>query len=92
MGNFQSTYECSDNPWDLRSRKQKQGESLHEYIQHFSKQCNVLPDVVVGGPSLTEFIRKRTDTDVSFTLEYSRVSNPQGTRSVLVVTLVYPRV
>ena len=31
-----------------------------------------------------------TDTDVAFILEYSRVSNPQVTRSVLVVTLVYP--
>ena len=41
--------------------------------------------------SLTEIIRKRMDTNVAFTLEYSRVSNPQGTRSVLVVALVYPR-
>ena len=83
MGNFQGTYECSGNPWEFRSCRQKQGESLHEYIQHFSKQCNVLPDVVVGGPSLIEFIRKRMDTDVSFTLEYSRVSNPPEMRSVL---------
>ena len=40
--------------------------------------------------SLTEIICKRMDTNVAFTLDYSRVSNPRGTRSVLVVTLVYP--
>ena len=29
--------------------------------------------------SLYESLRKRTETDVAFTLEYSRVSNPRGT-------------
>ena len=29
--------------------------------------------------SLNKLLRKRTETDVAFTLEYSRVSNPRGT-------------
>ena len=33
------------NQCDLRSCKQKQGKSLHKYIQRFSKLCNALPDV-----------------------------------------------
>ena len=28
--------------------------------------------------SLNELLRKRTEIDVAFTLEYSRVSNPRG--------------
>ena len=28
--------------------------------------------------SLNELLRKRIETDVAFTLEYSRVSNPRG--------------
>ena len=29
--------------------------------------------------SLNELLRKRTETDVAFTLKHSRVSNPRGT-------------
>ena len=34
------------NSWDLKACKQKDGETLCEYIYHFSKQCNELPNIV----------------------------------------------
>jgi hypothetical protein len=44
-GNFKGTYMRPDNSWDLRSCKQKPGESLRDYIQHFSKQRTELPNI-----------------------------------------------
>jgi hypothetical protein len=46
IGNFQGTYVHPGNSWDLKACKQKVGETLREYIHHFSKQCNELPDIV----------------------------------------------
>jgi hypothetical protein len=43
--NFQGTYVCPGNPWDLRSYRQKLDKTLHEYIQRFSRQCTELPNV-----------------------------------------------
>jgi hypothetical protein len=34
------------NSWDLKAYKQRAGETLCEYIRHFSKKCNELPDIV----------------------------------------------
>jgi hypothetical protein len=45
MGNFQGTYVGPRNTWDLRSCRQNLGETLHEFIRHFSKQCTELPNV-----------------------------------------------
>jgi hypothetical protein len=45
VGNFQGTYVHPGNSWDLRSRRQKPDESLHEFIRCFSKQCTELPNV-----------------------------------------------
>ena len=45
MGNFQGTYKRPGNPWDLKNYRQKTGETLCVYIQHFSFQCNELPNV-----------------------------------------------
>jgi hypothetical protein len=36
-GNFKGTYMRPGNSWDLRSYKQKLGESLWDYIWRFSK-------------------------------------------------------
>jgi hypothetical protein len=44
-GNFKGTYMRPDNSWDLRSYKQKSGESLRDYIQCFSKQRTELPNI-----------------------------------------------
>jgi hypothetical protein len=33
------------NSWDLRSCKQKSGESLRDYIRRFSKQRTELPNI-----------------------------------------------
>jgi len=46
IGNFQGTYVRPGNSWDLKNCKQEPGESLHDYIRRFSKQCSSLPGVV----------------------------------------------
>jgi hypothetical protein len=33
------------NPWDLKGCRQKQGESVWDYIQHFSQKCHELPKI-----------------------------------------------
>jgi hypothetical protein len=45
VGNFQGTYECPGNPWDLKNCQQKPRETLREIIWRFSKECNTLPNV-----------------------------------------------
>jgi hypothetical protein len=37
IGNFQGTYMRPGNSWDLRACTQKPGESLRDFIRHFSK-------------------------------------------------------
>jgi hypothetical protein len=44
-GNFKGTYVCPGNSWDLRSYKQKPGESLRDYIRRFLKQRTELPNI-----------------------------------------------
>jgi hypothetical protein len=44
-GNFQGTYVRPGNSWDLRSCRQKLGESMREYIRRFSKQRTELPNI-----------------------------------------------
>jgi hypothetical protein len=44
-GNFKGTYMHPDNSWDLRSCKQKPGESLRDYIRCFSKQRTELSNI-----------------------------------------------
>jgi hypothetical protein len=44
-GNFKGTYMRPGNSWDLRSYKQKSGESLCDYIRRFSKQRTELPNI-----------------------------------------------
>jgi hypothetical protein len=36
IGNFQGTYVRPSKPWDLKGYRQKQGESLRDYIWSFS--------------------------------------------------------
>jgi hypothetical protein len=43
--NFQGTYVCPRNSWDLRSCRQKPDETLREYIRQFSKQRTELPNI-----------------------------------------------
>jgi hypothetical protein len=45
VGNFQGTYMCPRNHWDLKNYWQKPDESLRDYIRRFSKQCNELPNI-----------------------------------------------
>jgi hypothetical protein len=45
VGNFQGTYVCPRNSWDLRTSTQKPGESLRDFIRRFFKRCTELPGV-----------------------------------------------
>ena len=45
VGNFQGTYVCPGNSWDLKNCRQKPGESLRDFIRRLSKQCTELPSV-----------------------------------------------
>jgi hypothetical protein len=45
MGNFQGTYVCPGNSWDLHACTQEPGESLRDFIRRFSKRCTELPSV-----------------------------------------------
>ena len=45
VGNFQGTYVCPGNSWDLKGCRQKPNESLRDYVRRFSKQCTELPSV-----------------------------------------------
>jgi hypothetical protein len=47
-GNFQGTYVCPGNPWDLKGCQQKQGEPLRDYIQRFSQKFHAWPDMPRG--------------------------------------------
>jgi hypothetical protein len=44
-GNFKGTYVWPSNSWDLKSYKQKPGESLRDYIRCFSKQRTELSNI-----------------------------------------------
>jgi hypothetical protein len=44
-GNFQGTYVCPGNSWDLQSCRQQPRESLRDYIRRFSKQRTELPNI-----------------------------------------------
>jgi hypothetical protein len=33
------------NPWELKGCRQKHGELVWDYIQHFSQKCHELPKI-----------------------------------------------
>jgi hypothetical protein len=45
VGNFYGTYVRPGNSWELHACTQKPGESLRDFIRHFSKCCTELPSV-----------------------------------------------
>jgi hypothetical protein len=45
VGNFQGTYVCLGNSWDVRACTRKPRESLRDFIRRFSKRCTELPSV-----------------------------------------------
>jgi hypothetical protein len=67
VGNFQGTYTRPGKQWELRNCKHQPGESLHEYIQRFSKCCTELPgatdndaiSVFQNGTTCTPLIHRR---------------------------------
>jgi hypothetical protein len=65
-GNFKGTYMRPGNSCDLRSCKQKPGESLRDYIRRFSKQRTELPNITdsdvimafLSGTTCKELVRE----------------------------------
>jgi hypothetical protein len=65
-GNFKGTYMHPGNSWDLRSCKQKSGESLRDYIRCFSKQRTKLHNITdsdvimafLSGTTCKELVRE----------------------------------
>jgi hypothetical protein len=65
-GNFKGTYMRPGNSWNLRSCKQKPGESLRDYIRRFSRQRTELPNVTdsdvimafLSGTTCKELVRE----------------------------------
>jgi hypothetical protein len=45
VGNFQGTYVCPGNSWDLRAYTQNPSELLRDFIRRFSKRYTELPSV-----------------------------------------------
>ena len=45
VGNFQGTYLRPRTKWDLKRCRQKNDESLRDFIRRFSKRCIELPEV-----------------------------------------------
>jgi hypothetical protein len=62
-GNFKGTYMRPGNSWDLRSYKQKPGESLWDYIRRFSKQRTELPNIT-DSDIITTFLSGTTYKDL----------------------------
>jgi hypothetical protein len=70
MGNFQGTYVCPGNSWDLRACTQKPGESLRDFIRRFSKCCTELPSVAQS-EMVHAFLEGTTCRDLMHELERS---------------------
>jgi hypothetical protein len=45
ISHFQGMYTWPGNSWDLRNCRQRPDKTLREYIQHFSKKRNELPNI-----------------------------------------------
>jgi hypothetical protein len=59
VGNFQGTYVCPGNSWDLHACTKKSGESLRDFIRCFSKRYTELP--VVAHPQTNGQVERAND-------------------------------
>jgi hypothetical protein len=82
MGNFQGTYERLENPWDLKNFWQKLGETLREYMQHFSREGNALPNVA-DADIIGTFLSGTTCESLVHKLGHK---SPQNTKELLNIT------
>jgi hypothetical protein len=100
-GNFKGTDVCLGNSWDLRSCKQKSGESLHDYIRCFSKQRTELPNITdsdvnmafLSGTTCKELVRelgRNTPTTANELMDIVPTTLPARRR--LVPSLVATRI
>lgn len=79
VANFQGTYVHPGNSWDFKACKQKAGETLREYVHHFSKWCNELPDIV-DADVIGAFISSKSNEALVHELGCNK---PQTTRELL---------
>ena len=77
VGNFQGTYVCPGNSWDLRGCQQQPNESLRDYIRRFSKQCNELPSVA-DSEIISAFLQGTTCRDLVRELGRSPPTSANG--------------
>jgi hypothetical protein len=82
VGNFQGMYMIPSKQWELRNCKQQPGESLHEYIQCFSKRCTELPGVT-DNDAISAFQNGTTCTSLIHRLGRC---TPHTTRELFVIT------
>jgi hypothetical protein len=69
-GNFKGTYVRPANSWDLRSYKQKPGESLRDYIRCFSKQRTELSNIT-DSDIIMAFLSRTTCKELDQELGYN---------------------
>jgi hypothetical protein len=79
VGNFQGTHTCSGKQWKLCNCKQQPGESLREYIWHFSKFSIELPGMT-DNDAISTF---QNGTTCTFLIHWLGRRMPRTTRELL---------
>jgi hypothetical protein len=83
--NFRATCARQKVKWDLASAVQKKGESLQEFIQHFSQKRNLIPEV--DNKSIIMFFKKGL-RDSSLICKLS-MKNPRISKQMLAIANKY---
>jgi hypothetical protein len=83
--NFRATCARQKVKWDLASAVQKKGESLREFIQHFSQKRNLIPEV--DNKSIIMFFKKGP-RDSSLICKLS-MKNPRISKQMLAIANKY---
>jgi hypothetical protein len=85
ISNFRATCERPRVEWDLAGIMQKEGESLHEFIQRFCNKRNVILEV--DDKSITMFFKKGLKDSVL--IRKLIMKNPRSSEEMLAITNKY---